>query len=66
MNIPGTSGRKRSLPTDKLCFSKRVRRRIDLLDESNVALVENMIPENSSGSEVDDNGDGFYTGNQRS
>ncbi|KAL3277474.1 hypothetical protein HHI36_012820 [Cryptolaemus montrouzieri] len=54
MDVPGTSGVKRSLPTDELCYSKRPHREIHLRDQNNLALIENLIAEDSSGSEVDD------------
>lgn len=59
MDVPGTSGCKRSLPTDKQRYSKRPRRYINLQNINDVALVENVIAEDSSGSEIDDVGDDF-------
>lgn len=50
MDVPETSGGKRSSPIDKQRYSKRPRRHIL---KNDVVLVENVIAEDSNGSEVD-------------
>ncbi|CAG5059693.1 unnamed protein product [Parnassius apollo] len=53
------SSSKRRISTNEQCLSKRSRRSINLLDKNSEALIDELIAEDSSGSEIDDIGDDF-------
>ncbi|GBP22712.1 PiggyBac transposable element-derived protein 4 [Eumeta japonica] len=59
MDELGTSSGKRRLPVNNPRLPKRPRGPINLLDSCNETLIESLIAEDSSGSEVDDIGNNF-------